>query len=138
MINAVFFDAAGTLIHLPKSVGWHYRLIALRHGLELHEQDLNAAFRVAWKAMPARPALRCARPDDDKGWWRELVGRVLDDFAVPRGFDQGAYFEELYTHFAEPGVWALFPEVERVLAQLGGRFRLGVISNFDRRLRTIL
>ena len=29
MLKAIFFDAAGTLIHLPRSVGEHYREIAL-------------------------------------------------------------------------------------------------------------
>ncbi len=27
MLKTIFFDAAGTLIHLPKSVGYHYALV---------------------------------------------------------------------------------------------------------------
>ncbi len=138
MIKALFFAAAGTLIYLPKSVGWHYQLVARRHGWDVGEASLNAAFRAGWMAMPARQVLRSARPDDDKGWWRELVGSVLDACAAPAALDRGAFFEELYAHFAAPRVWALFPEVETVLAELRGGFQLGVISNFDGRLRTIL
>jgi putative hydrolase of the HAD superfamily len=140
MIKVIFFDATGTLIRLPKGVGWHYRLVARRHGLELDELALNAAFVSAWKTMPARPPTREPRPDDDKGWWRELVGRVLDSCAAPApaSFDRDAYFEELYAHFTTPGVWALYPEVESVLGSLAGRYRFGVISNFDRRLRALL
>src|SRR5262249_4726786 len=43
-----------------------------------------------------------------------------------------------YQHFAESGVWELYPEVPSVLQQLQARFQLAVISNFDGRLRFIL
>jgi putative hydrolase of the HAD superfamily len=52
--------------------------------------------------------------------------------------DRDAYFEAVYGHFAEPGVWDLYPEVIEVLDALHARFQLGVISNFDGRLRMIL
>ncbi len=53
MIRAILFDAAGTLIHLPRGVGWHYREVVARHGIELDEQLLTVAFGEAFKA--ARP-----------------------------------------------------------------------------------
>jgi putative hydrolase of the HAD superfamily len=138
-IKFIFFDAAGTLFHLPRGVGWHYRDVALRHGWDLREEELRRAFGSVWQEMPARAASRAPRKDDDKGWWRELVERVLDRCAVAS--DRGAcdaYFEELYREFTRPGVWELFPEVREALAGLQPRFRLGVISNFDGRLRLIL
>ena len=52
--------------------------------------------------------------------------------------DRVAYFEALYAEFTQPHVWELFPEVRAVLHQLRPRFRLGLISNFDGRLRPIL
>ena len=135
----IFFDAAGTLIRLPRGVGWHYRDVALRHGCEVGEGELNAAFRAAWKAMPARVATRVARADDDRGWWRTLVGQVLDRCGVaPGALDREAYFAELYAEFTQPGVWQLYPEVPEVLDALAGRCALGILSNFDGRLRTIL
>lgn len=138
-IKIIFFDAAGTLFHLPRGVGWHYREVALRHGLDLNEEALRGAFGAVWREMPSRPASRGPRPDDDKGWWRELVERVLDRCgAVGEGSARDAYFEELYREFTLPGVWKLFPEVREILDALRPRFRLGVISNFDGRLRAIL
>jgi putative hydrolase of the HAD superfamily len=139
MIKAVFFDAAQTLIHIPKGVAHHYREVALRHGLELNESRLKDAFRLVWSAMPARLATSAARPDDDRGWWRELVARVLHQCGAktrPKVFN--AYFDELYAHFAKPGVWELYPDVRSTLTQLRGTYRLGIISNFDRRLYSIL
>ncbi len=89
--------------------------------------------------MPERTQTGEPRPDDDRGWWRELVGRVLETCIVPGAVgDREAYFAEVYEEFVRPGVWELFPEVRDVLAELSGRFELGVISNFDGRLRTIL
>jgi putative hydrolase of the HAD superfamily len=137
-IKTIFFDAAGTLIYLPKTVGYHYAFVAGRLGLALDARALDAAFAASWKAMPARPAIDGPREDDDKGWWRELVNRVLDRVAPSLSdLDRDAYFEAVYGHFAETGVWDLYPEVIEVLDALQGRFQLGVISNFDGRLRMI-
>ena len=139
MVRAIFFDAAGTLIHLPKSVGYHYALVGKWLGLELDADALDSAFHSVWKQMPTRPATGQPREDDDKGWWRDLVERVLDQVApAMKDLDRDNFFEFAYDHFAEPGVWDLYPEVSEVLASLHGRFDLSVISNFDGRLRMIL
>lgn len=137
VIEVVFFDAMGTLMYLPQSVGHHYRTVAARHGLEAGEKELDAAFRSVWKQMPSRSATKAPRPDDDKGWWRDLVGRVFETIAPGRPLSREC-FEDIYAHFARPGVWQLYPETPGVLAGLKKRCRLGVISNFDGRLRIIL
>lgn len=137
--KAIFFDAAGTLFHLPRGVGHHYCIAARQVGLELDARAVDHAFAAAWKAMPPRETTRAPREDDDKGWWRELVDRVMDQVApATHELDRDAFFEAAYSHFAEAGVWELFPEVIDVLEQLRTRYELGVISNFDGRLRMIL
>ena len=89
--------------------------------------------------MPRRAAIVGPRENDDKGWWRELVGLVLDQVAPSLSeFDRDNFFEIAYEHFAESGVWELYPEVPGVLEQLQPRFQLAVVSNFDGRLRLIL
>lgn len=138
-LKAIFFDGAGTLFHLPRSVGYHYALVGQRMGLQLDAEALDEAFADAWKSMPERPATHGPREDDDKGWWAELVDRVLQRVAPQtRDLDREAFFETAYSHFAEAGVWELFPETIEVLEALTLRFRLGVISNFDGRLRMVL
>src|SRR5215211_6764416 len=100
MIKAITFDASETLIHLPKGVAYHYRLVSQRHGIELDEQALTAAFRSAWKAAPARDAIGFARPDDDRGWWKNLVADVLARCGTALAPDDLAQlFDELYAHF---------------------------------------
>ena len=138
-IKAIFFDAAGTLFYLTKTVGDHYALVGNEIGLKLDAKKLDQAFHAAWKQMPQRAAIDGPRENDDKGWWRELVDLVLDQVAPSLSeFDRDNFFEVAYEHFAEAGVWELYPEVPGVLQQLQPRFQLAVISNFDGRLRLIL
>ena len=139
MIRAIFFDAAGTLFYLTKTVGDHYGHVGREVGLNLDAQQLQRAFHAAWQQMPRRPAIDGPRENDDKGWWRELVGHVFDQVAPSLSeFDRDNFFEVAYEQFAEPGVWQLYTEVPGVLEQLQPRFQFAVISNFDGRLRFIL
>jgi putative hydrolase of the HAD superfamily len=139
MIKAIFLDAVGTLFHLTQTVGDHYALVGSQVGLTLNARQLDRAFYKAWNQMPRRTAIEGPRPNDDKDWWRELVNRVLDQVAPSLSeFDRDNFFEIAYEHFAEAGVWELYPEVVDVLEKLQPRFQLAVMSNFDARLRFIL
>jgi putative hydrolase of the HAD superfamily len=139
MIKAIFFDAVGTLFYLSKSVGYHYALVGKEIGLTLDIGQLDHAFGSAWNRMPKRKPIDHPRENDDRDWWRELVDLVLDQVAPSLGeFDRDNFFEIAYEHFAEPGVWQLYPEVVEVVAKLQPQFTLAVISNFDGRLRFVL
>jgi putative hydrolase of the HAD superfamily len=139
VIKAILFDAAGTLFFLTKTVGDHYAYVGREVGLNLDAHELDRAFHTAWQKMPRRAAIEGPRENDDKGWWRELVGRVIDQVAPSLSeLDRDNFFEVAYEHFAEAGVWKLYPEVPEVLEQLRPCFELAVISNFDGRLRLIL
>ncbi len=138
-LKAIFFDAVGTLFYLNGTVGDHYALGGSEVGLDLDARELERAFHTAWKKMPQRAAIDGPRENDDKGWWRELIDLVLDQVAPSLSeLDRDNFFEIAYEHFAEAGVWQVYPEVPDVLGQLQPRFELAVISNFDGRLRLIL
>jgi putative hydrolase of the HAD superfamily len=134
----IFFDAAGTLLHLPRGAAWHYLDVARRHGWKTDEPRLAKAFGRAFRELPPPITTRAPRPDDDRAWWQALVWRVLDDCDAPASFGRGAYFHELYHEFTLPGIWELYPEAREVLEALRPRYRLGLISNFDGRLREVL
>ena len=139
VIRAILFDAAGTLFYLTKTVGDHYAYVGRQVGLDLDAQQLESAFHSTWQQMPRRPAIDGPRENDDKGWWRELIGHVFDQVAPSvNELDRDNFFEIAYEHFAEAGVWNLYPEVLDVLKELRERFQLALISNFDGRLRFIL
>ena len=139
MFRAIFFDAVGTLFQLSGTVGAHYALIGREVGLQLDADSLDRAFLAAWKRMPARPPIDGPREDDDKGWWRELVEMIFADVAPNvTDLDRDNFFEVVYEHFAEAGVWELYPDVIETLESLWSRAGLAVVSNFDGRLRMIL
>jgi putative hydrolase of the HAD superfamily len=139
VIKAILFDAAGTLFYLTRTVGDHYACVGREVGLDLNPEQLELAFHKVWRQMPQRAPIDGPRENDDKGWWYEIVSRVFDEVAPSMGvLDRDNFFEVAYEHFAEPGVWQLYPEVPEVLEQLRTRFELAVISNFDGRLRFIL
>jgi putative hydrolase of the HAD superfamily len=139
VVKAIFFDAVDTLFYLTKTVGHHYALVSREIGLNLDAKKLDAAFHSAWKRMPKRAAINGPRENDDKDWWRDLVDLIFNEVAPSIGeLDRDNFFEIAYEHFAEAGVWELYPEVIDVLAQLRPRFQLAVVSNFDGRLRFIL
>jgi putative hydrolase of the HAD superfamily len=138
-LKAIFFDAVGTLFCLTKTVGANYGVVAEGIGLKLNARQLDRAFYAAWKQMPQRPAIDGPRENDDKGWWRQLVDLVLDQIMPSLSeLDRDNFFEIAYEHFAEDGVWELYPEVVEVMETLRPHFQLAVISNFDGRLRFIL
>jgi putative hydrolase of the HAD superfamily len=138
MKRVVTFDAVGTLIRLLRPPGVIYAEEARLFGYILDPALLQGAFRSTWKtfAPPLESAGPC--PDDDREWWRQLVARTMEEARyriVP--FDD--YFSTVYHAFARPGVWELFPDVPIILTELRRLgIRLGVISNFDRRLYEIL
>lgn len=137
-LKVIFFDAAGTLFHLPQGAGFHYREVLLRFGVDREEAALEKAFRAVWQEIEPPTLSAAARPDDDRGWWREVVERVLDRCDVAPGeVERGAFFDEVYAEFTKPAVWRLYPETREVLETLSARYALGVITNFDGRYRVI-
>jgi len=138
-LKAVFFDAAGTLFYLTKTVGDHYALVGEEVGLNLDARKLDASFYSVWAKMRRREPIDGPRENDDKDWWRELADQVLTEAAPEIGeLDRDNFFEVAYEHFAESGVWELYPDVIDVLKQLHPRFQLAIVSNFDGRLRVVL
>jgi putative hydrolase of the HAD superfamily len=139
VIKAIFFDAVGTLFSLAGTVGQHYALVGRQVGLRLDAVQLDRAFFSAWDKMPKRTAIAGPRENDDKDWWRDLVNRMFVEAAPSIGeLDRDNFFEVAYEHFAESGVWELYPDVFQILQPSKDRFQLAVISNFDGRLRLIL
>jgi putative hydrolase of the HAD superfamily len=73
----------------------------------------------------------------DRRWWFGVVQEVIGAYLPAENLE--SYFDELYEFFRTPEAWFVYPDVLETLIELRARgFRLGVISNFDSRLRDIL
>lgn len=130
MVEAITFDVGGTLIQPWPSVGEVYRDVAARHGhRNIDAEILNRQFAGAWRVKEGFDHSRTA--------WRELVEASFAGL-VEAGAVAG-FFDPLYDRFAAPEAWRVFDEVEPTLQSLRrGGMRLGIISNWDERLRPLL
>ncbi len=135
-VRAVFFDAVGTLIHPEPSAGQVYAQVGQRFGSQIPSYEIRQRFVVAFAEQERLDAERGHRTDEERErqrWW-SIVSRVLDDVA-----DQQGCFQALYEHFARPSSWRVESGAAEVLAALCRRgLRVGLASNFDHRLRTVL
>jgi putative hydrolase of the HAD superfamily len=127
-IQAVTFDAGGTLIEPWPSVGHIYAEVAARFGLRAEPARLNRQFAGAWRAKRGFDYSRAA--------WLDLVERSFAGVAEP--LPEG-YFAAVYERFAEPDAWRVFDDVPPTLDLLAKRgVRLAVVSNWDERLEPLL
>lgn len=128
-IQAVTFDVGGTLIEPWPSVGHVYAEVAESHGLGRHTPEaLTKQFGFAWKAR--------ADFDYSKEAW---FGLVAQTFQVRQSDLPETFFEAVYQRFEAPEVWRVHDDVLPILEELASReVNLGVISNWDERLRPLL
>jgi putative hydrolase of the HAD superfamily len=139
-IQAVSFDAAGTLIKTAKPVGESYATIAERHGMRVTSAELSVRFRACFDRSPplAFPGAQAvAICELERDWWKRLVQEVFSPFGPFENF--AAYFDELFAYFSRAESWELYPEAGETLQALHRRgLKLIVVSNFDSRLLGIL
>lgn len=144
-LEAVFFDAAGTLIRLREPVGTTYTGHARAFGLqepfsgELCEQ-IDRSFR---RVFSRHEPLVFHEPEGlqigklERDWWRRLVKETFQGIAEIKDF--GGFFDSLYNLYSTSKAWALEPGCSEVLEGLHGRsVRVAVVSNFDSRLPGLL
>lgn len=139
--DAVFFDAANTLLYPYPSVGDIYAEVASRYGVTTDGATVQRAFGKSWTHVQALvqndPVRYGVGEPDGRRFWHTLVHDVFSQIALPDTFD--AFFEELYRLFAQPDVWRVFSECRDVLQTLQEQgYIIGVISNWDTRLYDIL
>ncbi|MEX0804928.1 MAG: HAD-IA family hydrolase [Candidatus Binatia bacterium] len=139
-IKAVFFDAAGTLIKPLRPVGQSYALVAEKYGVRVSSAEVAERFRVCFDASPplAFPAVSMDSIEWlEREWWKQRVQCVFEPWGRFDQFDR--FFAELFSYYAQPQAWTLYPEVSETLPALQKRgLILDVISNFDSRLIGIL
>ena len=137
--DAVFFDAANTLLYPYPSVGAVYAEVAARYGVSTTGDAVQAAFRRSWgEAQAATGPVRYGVDEPDgRRFWHALVHATFAQIALPEDFEN--FFDELYQLFSQPQVWRLYPESLPVLRTLGQQgYIVGVISNWDIRLQNLL
>ena len=134
-IQAVFFDAVGTLLFPVPSVVQTYAEAAHRHGVDIPEDVVRGRLRDAFRRQEELDRAKGWRTDEprEEDRWRAIVGEVVGEpLAAPS-------FRDLWAWFSAPMAWRVHEEAGCVLAALERQgLVLGMASNFDGRLRPIL
>jgi putative hydrolase of the HAD superfamily len=137
-INAVFFDAGGTLFRPYPSVGAVYARVAAQHGVPVDPGHVEKVFHEKWHERNGLTTLAGLSSEKiEREWWHALVRDVFGNLGEFRDFE--AFFQELYELFARAECWRLFDDTVPVLNQLKEKgMRLAIISNWDHRLFSIV
>jgi REG-2-like HAD superfamily hydrolase len=128
-LEAIVFDAVGTLIHPARPVAVTYAAIGARHGLSLSVEEVEARFQAAFKAACWTPVTQATH----RTAWRGIVASVFRELD-----DVTPLFHELWDYFASPEAWSAYDDVAATwcgLRQAG--LRLAIASNFDDRFRRL-
>jgi len=142
-IQVIFFDAADTLFHVNGSVADIYLTHAVQFGFQKQADSLTSitqAFGRAFREAPP-PIFALTEPtqlkQSERLWWFDIVHNVFYRVGMFERFDD--FFERVFEVFEDPSSWRMFPETASTLARLKSQgFELGIISNFDTRLFSIL
>ncbi len=141
--KVIFLDAVGTLFGVKGSVGEIYGNLAEKFGVSADRVALNRAFFQQFKAAESM-AFPEAEPLEVPGleyqWWRAIAQGTFEAVGALDQFqDFEGYFADLYSYFAGAEPWEIYSDVYDALERwksLG--ITLGVISNFDSRLYSVL
>jgi putative hydrolase of the HAD superfamily len=140
MLQAVTFDATGTLFHCPR-LGEIYSEVLARHGVAVAPAEAARLVTLVWQELDCRAEPGSdrfsAHPEGPRGWWARFLARVYEHLGAPAPARFAA--AELYHRFAQADSWELYPEVPRVLAALHGQgLKLAVVANWDPRLAPLV
>jgi REG-2-like HAD superfamily hydrolase len=127
-LRAVSLDAAGTLLHPLEPVAKTYAAFAQRHGGTASVEQVSAELP---RAMAELKSLRSGDPHW-RAYWTKVVERAT-------GCKTPELVSELYEHFAHASAWNLAEGARECIAALtDAGLKVGVLSNWDERLRGIL
>jgi putative hydrolase of the HAD superfamily len=142
--KAIFFDAGNTLIYAHPSGGEIYEKVSTQLGakgvsaellskrfVQVFEQYMSSILSDS-KGIPS---------SDELDWqlWRRITFQVYQGIDGLKGIDFDTWFQRLYDVFGRAETWRMYEDVKEVLPRLRSMgFRLGVVSNWDTRLKAII
>ncbi len=132
----ILFDAVGTLIEAKPSVAEVYQRAAAEAGIAWTLHEIQDRFRIAYQHSHRSRRRWDTDERDQRSRWRKLVGDVFDGVVSTR---VDGVFERLWTYFAEPEAWSVYPDALEVIkiCKLRG-IGWSIASNFDARLKRVV
>jgi putative hydrolase of the HAD superfamily len=135
--RAVFFDAGHTLLYAHPDLATIYAEVTASLGASLAPETFAAAFGPAFQAGVKEFAPDGRASDaQDLAMWRGITRRIHEAVRLEVAFE--AWFDALWTRFGSAESWRFYDDVAATLGALRARgLKLGVVSNWDSRLRRI-
>lgn len=140
-MQAVLFDAVGTLIRPWPSVGSVYARATARSGLRCPARALEAAFHPAYRELYperffGRSALQTSEPRERR-WWARVVARTFERAGC--GTPRAAVIAAGLEAFARGSAWRPCAGAVEVLSTLKARgLKIALVSNYDGRLHRVV
>ncbi|KAL0280741.1 UNVERIFIED_CONTAM: hypothetical protein PYX00_001955 [Menopon gallinae] len=141
-IRMVTFDVTGTLLQFRNPVYEIYAQAGQRHGIDADPAVIKKNFREQYAKMSV------AHPNfgRDTGlgwaqWWKNIVIESFKDYSRSKedAYNISRTADFLLTYFQTPEPWTTQPGAHQLLTFLKrSYYKVGVLSNFDPRLFTIL
>lgn len=145
----ITFDAFDTLFTPRESIATQYTQIARMHGLEVNLAEIEASFKNVFKVMSDKhPNYGKADNISPETWWRTVIQDTFMPILTSDATLEKSLVDAIYHRFASSEGYTLFEDVASFLTDLGVSFQasrwpprrtmLGIISNSDPRVRSIL
>lgn len=141
MIEIVFFDAGGTILDPHPSFAELFARVAEENGVSVAAQDVrDVQERIAphlvelleEAGLDHGPTLSL---EASRAFWTFTYRRFLEELGIP----SETLAAQLYERFSDPSSYRLYDDVLPTLERLRkDGYRLGLISNFDGWLETML
>lgn len=141
--KVIFLDAVGTLFGVKGSVGEVYQTLSQQAGVAVSAQALDQAFYRSFAvadAMAFPDVSPVEIPHQEYLWWLAIAKNTFQRAGVLEQFsDFEGFFEGVYQHFATGEPWVVYQDTVSSLQRWQRMdIPLGIISNFDSRIYTVL
>jgi putative hydrolase of the HAD superfamily len=135
-LSAVFLDAGGTLLTEEPPRVEIYRGAAARRGIEVSAPYLRD---LMYRTHAELPRSLGEHFRYSQGWFRTFIARIFRDHLGLASRELGSLEDELFTRFADPRTFRLFPGAIELARDLRARgLRVGVLSNWSESLPGVL
>jgi len=139
-IQVITFDVHNVLLTVRNGAPNQYARLARQHlGIQsIDESLLRSNFVQAFRTLnQTHPGYGIHTNISSRQWWTLVVEYTFKDSHLSSNQLQ-KLSQIIYDEFAKGELWIKNPQADNVLKQLKTKKILGVISNFDERLETLL
>ena len=139
-IQAITFDVHNVLLTVRNGAPHQYARLARQHlGVEsIDESLLRTNFIQAFRTLNIKhPGYGVHTNITSRQWWTLLIDHTFKDYHLSSE-QLNKLSPIIYDEFAKGELWVKHPEADEVLRELKPKKTLGVISNFDERLESLL